>query len=287
MRESLRLNENELKFLKDISKEIRCSILTMVTEAEVGHIGGSLSITDILAALYFKILRINPSNPSWEDRDRLVLSKGHAATALYSTLAFRGFFKKDKLKTFGLLNSNFKVHPDKNKVPGIEASTGALGQGLSIGLGMALAARLDNKNYHTYVILGDGETQEGQIWEAAMFASHYKLDNITAIIDHNNVQLMGNVPEIMGIAPVAEKWSAFGWRTLKIDGHDFNQIIVSLQKSRETKGKPTMIIADTIKGKGVSFMQNTCKWHGNIPTHEEYENALNEIKLSDSKNFRR
>ena len=273
-----KLDENEIMRLEDIAREVRCSILTMVREAGVGHIGGSLSVTDILVALYFKILKIDPKEPEWPDRDRLVMSKGHGATALYSILAERGFFPKKELKTFGTLNSNFQVHPDKNKVPGIEASTGALGQGLSIGLGMALAARLDRKDYYTFVILGDGEIQEGQIWEAAMFASHYRLDNLTAILDYNNVQLMGNVSEIMEIAPVAEKWSAFGWKVLEADGHDFNQIVENLGKAKEIKGKPTIIIANTTKGKGVSFMQNTCKWHGNVPTQDQYNEAICEIR---------
>ncbi len=278
MKDLYKLSQNEIKNLESISSDIRCSILTMVTKAQVGHIGGSLSITDILTALYFKILRIDPKNSSWPDRDRLVLSKGHAATALYSTLALRGFFQKENLKTFGQINSCFQVHPDKTKVPGIDASAGALGQGLSIGLGMALSARLDKKDYHTYVIIGDGETQEGQVWEAAMFASHYKLDNITAILDYNNVQLMGSVSEIMEVAPVANKWSSFGWEIFNINGHDFSQIIESLYKVREVKNKPVLIIANTIKGKGVSFMQNTCKWHGNVPTEKEYESAIKEIK---------
>ena len=273
-----KLDENEIMRLEDIAREVRCSILTMVREAGVGHIGGSLSVTDILVALYFKVLKIDPKDPEWPDRDRLVMSKGHGATALYSILAERGFFPKKELKTFGTLNSNFQVHPDKNKVPGIEASTGALGQGLSIGLGMALAARLDRKDYYTFVILGDGEIQEGQIWEAAMFASHYGLDNLTTILDYNNVQLMGNVSEIMEIAPVAEKWSAFGWKVLEADGHDFNQIVENLGKAKEIKGKPTIIIANTTKGKGVSFMQNTCKWHGNVPTQDQYNEAICEIR---------
>lgn len=273
-----KLDENEIMRLEDIAREVRCSILTMVREAGVGHIGGSLSVTDILVALYFKVLKIDPKDPEWPDRDRLVMSKGHGATALYSVLAKKGFFPKKELKTFGTLNSNFQVHPDKNKVPGIEASTGALGQGLSIGLGMALAARLDWKDYYTFVILGDGEIQEGQIWEAAMFASHYRLDNLTAILDYNNVQLMGNVSEIMEIAPVAEKWSAFGWKVMEAGGHDFNQIVENLGKAKEIKGKPTIIIANTTKGKGVSFMQNTCKWHGNVPTQDQYNEAICEIR---------
>jgi len=271
-------DENEISKLQDISRDIRCSVLTMVKEGGVGHIGGSLSITDILVSLYFKVLNIDPKNPSWPERDRLVVSKGHCAAALYSTLAQKGFFPKEELKTFGMINSNLQVHPDKTKVCGIEASTGALGQGLSIGLGMALAAKLDKKDYHTFVILGDGEIQEGQVWEAALFGAHYKLDNLTAILDLNNVQLMGHVDQIMGIAPVADKWRAFGWKVLEIDGHDFKQIIDSFYRSKEVKERPTIIIANTIKGKGVSFMENTCKWHGNVPTQDEYNAAMAQIR---------
>ncbi|MHB1442558.1 MAG: transketolase [Candidatus Humimicrobiaceae bacterium] len=278
MEDSDKFNENEIKWLEDTARDIRCSVLTMVKEAGVGHIGGSLSVTDILVSLYFKVLKVDPENPRWPDRDRLVVSKGHCAAALYSTLAERGFFPKEELKTFGMINSNLQVHPDKTKVPGIEASTGALGQGLSIGLGMALAARLDKKDYHTFVILGDGEIQEGQIWEAAMFAAHYKLENVTAILDLNNVQLMGNVSEIMGIAPVADKWRAFGWEVIEIDGHDFKQLTESLYKAKKVKGKPTIIIANTVKGKGVSFMENNCKWHGNVPSQDEYSAAIAEIR---------
>jgi transketolase len=273
-----KLKPEEIERLEKISSKIRCSIVTMVERASTGHIGGSLSVTDVLVALYFKIMNINPKRPDWRDRDRLILSKGHGATAIYSVLAERGFFPVKDLKTFGIIDSNFQVHPDMTKVPGIEASTGALGQGLSVAAGAALAARLDGKDYHTYAIIGDGEIQEGQIWEAAMFSSHYKLDNLTAIMDYNNVQLMGNVSDIMGIAPVDLKWQSFGWNVIKIDGHDFNQIIGSINETKKIKGKPTIIIANTIKGKGVSFMQNTCDWHGGVPTEEEYQKAMEELK---------
>lgn len=272
-----RSSTGEIKELKEISRKIRCSIITMVRDASVGHIGGSLSVTDILVALYFKVLNIDPENPEWEDRDRLILSKGHGATAIYSVLAERGYFPVGGLKTFGVIDSRFQVHPDRKKVPGIEASTGALGQGLSVAAGIALAARLDKKDYHTYAILGDGEIQEGQIWEAAMFSAHYGLDNLTAILDYNNVQLMGYVSDIMEIAPVDSKWESFGWNVIKIDGHDFSQIIENLYAAKEHKGKPTIIIANTTKGKGVSFMQNTCSWHGGVPTEEEYEQAMEEL----------
>jgi len=260
------------------AQTIRCHILAMITDAQVGHIGGSFSSADILTALYFHIMRIDPLNPNWPDRDRFILSKGHGATLLYSALAERGFFSVDELSTFGKLGSILQVHPDRNKVPGVEASTGALGQGLSIGIGMALAAKLDKKNYHTYVVLGDGEIQEGQVWEAAMFASHFKVDNLTAILDYNNVQLMGNVPDIMQIKPVKEKWESFGWNTIEINGHDFSQIINAVNSAKMKKGVPTIIIAKTIKGKGVSFMQNTCEWHGKAPSNEEYKKAIRELK---------
>jgi len=278
LKETEILNPEEINKLQEISNKIRCSIVTMVKDASVGHIGGSLSVTDILVALYFKVLNIDPKNPDWENRDRLVLSKGHGATAIYSVLAERGFFPAKELETFGIIDSKFQVHPDKTKVPGIEASTGALGQGLSVAAGMALAARLDNKDYHTYAILGDGEIQEGQIWEAAMFSAHYKLDNLTAILDYNNVQLMGDVSDIMGIGPVDLKWESFGWNVIETDGHDFEKILESMDRARNTKGGPTIIIADTTKGKGVSFMQDTCAWHGNVPSDNEYEKAIKELK---------
>jgi len=249
----------------------------MITNAQVGHIGGSFSVTDILVSLYFAILKTDPKNPGWPDRDRFIMSKGHGATALYSILAEKGFFPVEELMTFAKLGSRLQVHPDKRKVPGVEASTGALGQGLSIGAGMALAAKLDGRDYRTYVILGDGEIQEGQVWEAAMFASHYRLGNLTAILDYNNVQLMGYVSEIMGISPVKEKWIAFGWNVLEIDGHDHEQIINAVKEAKKIKEKPTIIIASTLKGKGVAFMENKCEWHGKAPCKEEYDNAMKEI----------
>ncbi len=272
-----KLTKKEMKYLEDIALRVRCNILTMVKEAGVGHIGGSFSVTDILVALYFNTLNIKPDNPGWEDRDRLILSKGHGATALYSALAFRGYFPEDRLKTFGCINSNLQVHPDRKKVPGVEVSTGALGQGLSVGIGMALAAKFKNKNYYTFVIIGDGEMQEGQVWEAAMFASHYKLNNITVILDYNNVQLMGNVSDIMEVSPVFEKWVSFGWSIKEIDGHNFSQIIDALGWAKGYMNGPTIIIAHTVKGKGVSFMQNNYNWHGGIPTEEEYIRALKEL----------
>ena len=268
---------NDISFLKEKAKEIRRSIVSMITEAKSGHPGGSLSATDILTALYFSEMNIDPANPKMEGRDRFVLSKGHAAPAIYATLAEKGYFSKDELMTLRKFGSRLQGHPDMKKLPGIEISTGSLGQGLSVANGMALNAKMFNENYRTYVILGDGEIQEGQIWEAAMTAAHYKLDNLCAFLDNNNLQIDGNVSEIMGVEPLDKKWEAFGWNVIKIDGHDFEQILSALDKARECKDKPTMVIAKTIKGKGVSFMENVCGFHGVAPTLEELERALAEL----------
>ena len=267
----------DISFLKEKAKEIRKSIVSMITEAKSGHPGGSLSATDILTALYFSEMNVDPTNPKMEGRDRFVLSKGHAAPAIYATLAEKGYFSKDELMTLRKFGSRLQGHPDMKKLPGIEISTGSLGQGLSVANGMALNAKMFNENYRTYVILGDGEVQEGQIWEAAMTAAHYKLDNLCAFLDSNNLQIDGNVTEIKGVEPLDKKWEAFGWNVIKIDGHDFEQIFSALDKARECKGKPTMIIAKTIKGKGVSFMENVCGFHGVAPTVEELEKALAEL----------
>ena len=268
---------NDISFLKEKAKEIRRSIVSMITEAKSGHPGGSLSATDILTALYFSEMNIDPANPKMEGRDRFVLSKGHAAPAIYATLAEKGYFSKDELMTLRKFGSRLQGHPDMKKLPGIEISTGSLGQGLSVANGMALNAKMFNENYRTYVILGDGEIQEGQIWEAAMTAAHYKLDNLCAFLDNNNLQIDGNVSEIMGVEPLDKKWEAFGWNVIKIDGHDFEQILSALDKAKECKDKPTMVIAKTIKGKGVSFMENVCGFHGVAPTLEELERALAEL----------
>ena len=267
----------DISFLKEKAKEIRKSIVSMITEAKSGHPGGSLSATDILTALYFSEMNIDPANPKMEGRDRFVLSKGHAAPAIYATLAEKGYFSKDELMTLRKFGSRLQGHPDMKKLPGIEISTGSLGQGLSVANGMALNAKMFNENYRTYVILGDGEVQEGQIWEAAMTAAHYKLNNLCAFLDNNNLQIDGNVSEIMGVEPLDKKWEAFGWNVIKIDGHDFEQILSALDKARECKDKPTMVIAKTIKGKGVSFMENVCGFHGVAPTVEELEKALAEL----------
>ena len=267
----------DISFLKEKAKEIRKSIVSMITEAKSGHPGGSLSATDILTALYFSEMNVDPTNPKMKGRDRFVLSKGHAAPAIYATLAEKGYFSKDELMTLRKFGSRLQGHPDMKKLPGIEISTGSLGQGLSVANGMALNAKIFDENYRTYVVLGDGEIQEGQIWEAAMTAAHYKLDNLCAFLDSNNLQIDGNVTEIKGVEPLDKKWEAFGWNVIKIDGHDFEQIFSALDKARECKGKPTMIIAKTIKGKGVSFMENVCGFHGVAPTVEELERALAEL----------
>lgn len=264
--------------LEEKARIVRSSIVKMICRAQVGHPGGSLSATDILVALYFHIMNIDPENPDLKDRDRFVLSKGHAAAGLYSTLAERGFFSSDLLYTFGKIDSKLQVHPDKDKAPGVEASTGALGQGFSIALGMAMGARLDGKKYWVYSLIGDGEIQEGQIWEAAMCASHYKVTNLITILDYNKVQLMGPVSEIMEISPVKDKWLSFGWNVIEINGHDIQEIINSIEEAKNYKEKPTIIIANTIKGKGISFMEGKCEWHGKAPCPEELEIALKEIK---------
>ena len=267
----------EIKELQKIAKDLRRDIIEMIYRAKSGHPGGSLSIADIMAVLYWNEMNIDPANPKMENRDRFVLSKGHAAPALYASLIEKGYASKDLIPTLRRWHSPLQGHPDMKKLPGIEISTGSLGQGLSVANGMALNAKIFDENYRTYVVLGDGEIQEGQIWEAAMTAAHYKLDNLCAFLDSNNLQIDGNVTEIKGVEPLDKKWEAFGWNVIKIDGHDFEQILSALDKAKECKGKPTMIIAKTIKGKGVSFMENVCGFHGVAPTVEELEKALAEL----------
>ncbi|TEU11414.1 MAG: transketolase [Anaerolineales bacterium] len=271
------LSENEIRHLEEIAKRVRCHVVRTISEAGVGHPGGSLSEADILAALYFHVMRVDPQHPNWEGRDRFVLSKGHGAAGLYATLAERGYFSPELLKTFGRIDSCLQVHPDMHLVPGIEISTGALGQGLSVALGIALAARLDGKAFHVYCLIGDGESQEGQIWEAAEAAAHYKVDNLTVILDYNRVQLMGPLSEIMEIAPLADKWRSFNWAVMEIDGHDIQQIIEALEAAKEVKDKPCILIAHTVKGKGVSYMEGQAAWHGKPPNEEQLAQALAEL----------
>jgi len=272
---NIMLTVDEL-FLKAV--EIRCDVINMIATANAGHPGGSLSAADILTALYFRILRIDPKNPEWDDRDRFVLSKGHACPVWYSVLAERGYFDKSHFSTLRKINSMLQGHPDMRKTPGVDMTSGSLGQGLSAGIGMALSARLRNKDYHTWVVIGDGETQEGSIWEAAMAASKWRLDNLTAILDYNHLQADGPVIDVMPIEPVADKWRAFGWNTIEINGNDMRQVVDAMEKAREIKGIPTIIIANTIKGCGVSFMENVTKWHGKAPSMEEAATAIAEIR---------
>lgn len=274
---AISIEKETIQELEATAKEVRRWIIKMLAEAGSGHPGGSLSSADIMTALYFKIMNHKPDDPKWEDRDRFVLSKGHSCPALYAVLALSGYFPTSELMRLRKLDSFLPGHTDMLATPGIEMSAGSLGQGLSVGGGMALAAKLNHKDYRVYVVFGDGESQEGQVWEAAMACPHYKLDNLCAFLDHNKLQIDGPVAEVMNIAPVVDKFKAFGWHTIEIDGHDMNQIIQATNEAKNTFGKPTMVIAHTIKGKGVSFMEGKVGWHGVAPTKEEAEKALLEL----------
>ncbi|HOW87054.1 MAG TPA: transketolase [Candidatus Omnitrophota bacterium] len=264
--------------LKQKARLIRRHIVEMTGAAASGHPGGSLSATEILVALYFDLMNHNPQDPQWPDRDRLVLSKGHASPALYAALAEAGYFDPKTLKDFRKLGSPLQGHPDRRKLPGVEASTGSLGQGLSIGIGMALARRLDQKNYYTYVITSDGELNEGQTWEAAAMAAHHKVDHLIAFLDDNKFQLDDATENICDMRPVADKWKAFRWRTFEIDGHDLKEILKTVEKAKKIKGQPVIIIAHTVKGKGVSFMEGNNAFHGVAPTEEQVQKALKELE---------
>ncbi len=266
--------------LENKANEIRKGIVTAVHSAKSGHPGGSLSAADILTYLYFIEMNISPENPKDPDRDRFVLSKGHIAPALYSTLSHRGYFDVDDLKTLRHTGSYLQGHPDMKHIPGIDMSSGSLGQGLSAAVGMALAAKLDGKSYRVFAMCGDGEIEEGQIWEASMFAAFRKLDNLTVIVDNNNLQIDGAIDEVCSPYPIADKFEAFGFNVICIDGHDFDQIEKAFQDEKNVKDKPTAIIAKTVKGKGVSFMENQCGWHGKAPNDEEYETALKDLEVN-------
>ena len=263
--------------LEEIANKIRINILKEVYYAQSGHPGGSLSIADILAVLYFKEMNINTLNPKDENRDRFVLSKGHCAPALYATLAIKGFLKEDELRNFRNINSNLQGHPDMKKIPGVDMSTGSLGQGLSAANGMAIAGKLDNKDYRVYAVLGDGEIEEGQIWEAAMASSKYKLDNLCVFIDNNNLQIDGKIEDVINPYPIDEKFESFGLKVITINGNNIPEIEEALNIAKETKGKPTVIISKTTKGKGISFMEDNASWHGKAPNEEEYKQALKEL----------
>jgi transketolase len=266
-----------LDTLKAKALQIRSSILTMVHEANSGHIGGSFSAADLVVGLYYEIMRHDPTNPAWPERDRFILSKGHCAPVIYAVLADCGYFPKEDLARFRRPGSHLQGHPYQPKTPGIEASTGTLGLGLSTALGMALGAKLRNQSHFYYVLCGDGELQEGQIWEAALFGNKYKLDNVIAFVDRNYLQTDGNTEDVMPLDPLVDKWRAFGWNASEIDGHDFGQIFEAVERARNGQGKPTMIVANTIKGKGVSFMENQAEWHSGPPTVEQYTRALEEL----------
>lgn len=264
--------------LQKTAKQIRRDVLEMTTQAGSGHPGGSLSAADIIVALYFHKMRHNPKKPDWPDRDRFVLSKGHCCPVLYAALARAGYFSADKLKTLRKLGSMLQGHPDMKSTPGVEMSTGSLGQGLSVANGIALAGRLDKKSYNVYCMIGCGESQEGQIWEAAMTAAHYKLGNLIGIQDYNKLQIDGSIDSVKCIEPIKEKWKAFGWHVIEIDGHDFDEILAALDEADKVKGKPVMIVANTVKGKGVSFMENKAEWHGKSLNEEQLKKALEELK---------
>ncbi len=271
------MNKQRINELAIIANKVRKNALTAVYSASSGHPGGSLSIADVLTLLYFEVMNVDPKNPKNPDRDRFVLSKGHCAPALYGTLAEKGYFPVEDMKTFRNISSYLQGHPDMNKVPGVDMSTGSLGQGVCAAGGMALAAKLDKKDYRVYSILGDGELEEGQVWEQAMFAPHYKLDNLTIFVDNNGLQIDGNIADVMNPNPIDEKFKAFGWHVIVTDAHDFEKLMAAIDEAKATKGKPTAIIMKSIKGKNVSFMENNAAWHGSAPNKEQYEQAISEL----------
>lgn len=262
--------------LKKKAVQIRMDILTMIYNAGAGHTGSSLGCTDILTSLYFDVLNVDPERPLWEERDRYIQSKGHAAEVYYCILANKGFFPKEELQTFSQYGSRLIGHPN-NKVPGIEMNTGALGHGLSIAVGMALAAKMERKSYRVFTLMGDGEMAEGSIWEGAMAASHYKLDNLVGIVDRNRLQITGSTEDVMSLEPITEKWKSFGWEVAEVDGHDLEQLGRKLKQVPFNRGKPSLVIAHTIKGKGISLAENVARWHHRVPNAQEYEIAMREL----------
>lgn len=267
----------QIKELENKAKIIRSDIIRMLAKAGSGHPGGSLSSADLITALFFSVLRHRPEDPHWPDRDRFHMSKGHCCPLWYSVLAEAGYFPKEKLMTLRQLGSLLQGHPDR-RTPGIDAASGSLGQGLSVALGMSLAAKIDKKDYRVYCLMGDGEIQEGNIWEAAMACAHFEVDNLCAMLDYNGFQIDGKTCHVMDLEPMLAKWQAFGWNTIEIDGHKMKEILSAFDEAKTVKGKPTIIIAHTIKGKGVSFMENICDFHGRAPTKEEAEKALKELQ---------
>lgn len=265
--------------LANIANDIRIGIIEQVYSANSGHPGGSLSCADILAVLYFNQMNIDPENPNAKERDRFVLSKGHCTPALYATLARKGYFDKELLKGFRKVESNLQGHPDMKKIPGVDMSTGSLGQGLSAAVGMAIGSKIEHEGYRVYCLLGDGELEEGQVWEAAMSASKNKLDNLCAIVDYNTLQIDGNIEEVAGLIDIKEKFESFGFNVIEVNGHDIEALIYAFNSAKHQKGMPSVIIARTIKGKGVPFMEGKVEWHGKAPNQEQYEEAINGLKL--------
>ncbi|MBQ5970701.1 MAG: transketolase [Clostridia bacterium] len=274
------MDTTKKKELQALACKVRMGVIEGTGNAKSGHPGGSLSIADIVTYLYFNEMNVDPANPKWADRDRFVLSKGHTAPALYAALALKGFFSWDHIKTLRQPDSILQGHPSMHYTPGVDMSTGSLGQGLSAAVGMALGAKLQGKAFRVYAPLGDGEIEEGQIWEAAMFAGNKGLDNLVAIVDWNNLQIDGTLDEVNSPCPIDEKFAAFGWNVITIDGHDFDQIDDAFTAAKACKGKPTCIVAKTIKGKGVSFMEDKCEWHGSAPNAEQYEQAMAELNAA-------
>ena len=271
------MNAKRATELAIIANKVRKHALTGVYNAQAGHPGGSLSISDLLALLYFEVMNVDPKNPDMADRDRLVLSKGHTAPALYGTLAERGFFPVEDVATLRKIDSYLQGHPDMKNIPGVDMSTGSLGQGVSVAGGMALSAKLDKKDYRVYAILGDGELEEGQVWEQAMFAPHYNLDNLTIFVDFNGLQIDGDITKVMNPTPIDKKFEAFGWNVIVCDAHSFDELEDAINKAKACKGKPTAIIMKSVKGKNVSFMENNAAWHGSAPNEEQYNQAIKEL----------
>jgi len=276
----MRVKIEDIKKLEEIARRLRVKVVKMIGKSGFGHAGGSMSIAELLTCLYFYEMRYDPKNPAWEERDRFVLSKGHAAPIFYAVLSEAGFIPEDILLTIHHPDSPLQCHPDMRLCPGVEVSTGALGQGLSIAVGMALGAKMRKKSFRVYTLMGDGEIQEGQVWEAAMSASKFKLDNLVGIVDYNKLELSGRVEEVMPLEPLYEKWISFGWHVIEINGHSFTQIMNALNMAKNIKEKPTLIIAHTVKGCGVSFMEDKVEWHAVSMTEEQVENALRELGCS-------
>ena len=277
------MDTSRITELKLIALDVRKNAVTAVHSAASGHPGGSLSIADVLTLLYFEVMNIDPKNSKNPERDRFVLSKGHCAPALYRVLAQRGFFPVEDIPTFRKIGSYLQGHPDMKSVPGVDMSSGSLGQGICAANGMALAGKIDKKDYRVYTILGDGELQEGQVWEAAMYAAHYQLDNLTAFVDFNGLQIDGNIAEVMSPLPIDKKFESFGWHVIVTDAHDFEAMLSAINEAKATKGKPTMIILKSVKGKGVSFMENNAAWHGSAPNDEQYAQAIDELNAEIAK----